>query len=146
MRVLIVDDEPVEQAAFGSFLAARSDVQCVDLAKDRVEALEKLGSTPYDLLLLDINIPQLSGPELLDRLKGRAEPLPAIVFVTAHDDHAVAAFERHAVDYVLKSASEKRMGDALDVAVHRTPAERATHWAEVLPQLQASAKTRAPKV
>jgi two-component system LytT family response regulator len=146
MRVLIVDDEPLEQAALGKFLAARSDVEFVDFANDSVKALKKLGNGPYDLLLLDINMPELSSTELLNRLKGRVEPLPAMVLVTAHDEHAVAAFERHAVDYVLKPVSEERIGDALAVAVRRTPAERASHWAEVLPQLQASARSRAPKI
>jgi two-component system LytT family response regulator len=146
MRVLIVDSEPLSQAALGKVLAARSDVQLVDLASDGVEALEKLGKSPYDLLLIDINMPELLGIELLNRLKGAAGPLPAVVFVTAHDEHAVAAFEKHAVDYVLKPFSKERIGDALDVAVRRTAAERTAHWAEVLPQLQASATTRAPKV
>jgi two-component system LytT family response regulator len=146
MRVLIVDEEPLGQAALGKALAARSDVQTVDLASDGVEALEKLGKRPYDLLLLDINMPELAGIELLDRLKGCAEPLPAVAFVTAHDEHAVPAFERHAVDSVLRPVSKEHIGDPLDVAVRRAAGERATDWAEVLPQLQASARTRAPRV
>jgi two-component system LytT family response regulator len=146
MRVLIVDHEPLAQAALGKVLAARSDVQLIDLATDGVEALEKVAKRPYDLLVLDINVPELSSIELLHRLKGRAEPLPSVVFVTAHDEHAVAAFERHAVDYVLKPFSQEDIGEVIDVAVCRTAAERAAHWAEAVPQLQASARTRAPKV
>jgi two-component system LytT family response regulator len=146
MRVLIVDDEPLGQAALASVLAERSDVELFDLADDGVEALEKLGKNPYDVVLLDINMPELSGIELLDRLKARDEPLPSIVFVTAHDEHAITAFEKHAVDYVLKPFSTERIGEALDVAFRRTAAERAAQLVEVLPQLKNLSRPRAPKI
>ncbi len=62
--------------------------------------------------------------------------VPAIVFVTAHNQHAVAAFEKHAVDYVLKPFSDERIHSALDTAVHRTQSERAARFMELLPQLE----------
>src|SRR5258708_17205171 len=146
MRVLIVDDEPLGQRALADVLTARSDVERFDLANDGVEALEKLRKSSYDVVLLDINMPELSGIELLDRLKGRVEPLPSVIFVTAHDEHAITAFARHAVGDVLKPFTTERIRDALDVAFRRTSAERAAQLVAVLPQLQALAKRRVPKI
>jgi two-component system LytT family response regulator len=136
MRVLIIDDEPLAQVALGNILADRADVERVDVAGDAVEALEKLSSESYDVLLLDINMPEISGIELLDRMKCREEPLPSIVFVTAHAEHTLAAFRKHAVDYVLKPFSRERIDEALDAAFRRNTGERAAKLVEGLPQLQ----------
>ena len=108
MRVLIVDDEPLAQTALANVLSARSDVEHFDSANDAVEALEKLATDSYDVLLLDINMLDLSGTELVDQLRKRHFPLPSIVFVTAHLEHAIAAFEKHTVDYVLKPFSNEQ--------------------------------------
>src|SRR5262245_4847437 len=105
MRVLIVDDEPLSRSALANALRARSDVDAFDSAKDAIQAFEMLEKRPYDVLLLDIQMPELSGIELAKRLNRRVAPIPSIVFVTAHHEHAVAAFEMHAVDYVLKPFS-----------------------------------------
>ena len=83
-----------------------------------------------------IHMPELSGMELADRLHKRVGAIPSIVFVTAHHEHAVAAFERHAVDYVLKPFSPERIREALDVAIRRTESERAAQLISVLPQLE----------
>src|SRR5215469_1040026 len=108
MRVLTVDDEPLARTALANILAERSDIERFDSANDAVEALDKLASEAYDVLLLDINMPELSGIELLDRLQRRSQSVPSVVFVTAHDQHAITAFEKHAVDYVLKPFSSER--------------------------------------
>ena len=68
-----------------------------DSTNDASEAL-KLATDSYDVLLLDINMLDLSGTQLVDQLRERNLPLPSIVFVTAHFEHAVAAFKRHTVD------------------------------------------------
>jgi len=80
-------------------------VEHFDSANDAMEALEKLATNSYDVLLLDINVLDLPDTELVDRVRERSLPLPSIVFVTAHVEQAVAAFERHTVDYVLKPFS-----------------------------------------
>src|SRR5580692_3565240 len=136
MRVLIVDDERLAQTALASILSARSDVEHFDSADDTSQALEKLASDSYDVLLLDINMLDLSGTELLDQLRERNRPLPSIVFVTAHVEHAVTAFERHTVDYVLKPFSNESINEALDRASRRAKGERAAQLIEALPQLQ----------
>lgn len=136
MRVLIVDDEPLAQTALARILRTRPDVESFDCAGDSVEAIDKLRRTAYDVLLLDINMPELSGIELVDRLKEAGLPLPSIVFVTAHEEYAIAAFEKQAVDYVLKPFSAERIGEALNHAFRRTAGERASRLLEVLPALQ----------
>jgi len=146
MRVLIVDDEPLAQTALANVLAARVDVEHFDSANDAVEAIEKLATESYDVLLLDINMPELSGTELADQLRGRNPPLPSIVFVTAHDEYAIAAFEKHAVDYVLKPFSNERIGEALDRAVQRAQGERASKLIEALPQLQKLARPQYSRI
>jgi two-component system, LytTR family, response regulator len=143
MRVLITDDEPLAQVALTNILANRPDVERYDLANDAVEALEKLSHETYDVVLLDINMPEVSGIEMLDRLREQDRPVPSIVFVTAYHEHAITAFKRHAVDYVLKPFSQERIHEALDVAFRRTAGERAARLLEDLPHFQ-SLMHRAP--
>jgi DNA-binding LytR/AlgR family response regulator len=135
MRVLIVDDEPLAETALAKILSARRDVERFDLANVAVEALEKLATDSYDVLLLDIDL-DLSGSKLVDELRERNFLLPSIVFATAHVEHAVAAFERHTVDYVLKPFSNESINEALDRAARRAQGERAAKLIEALPQLQ----------
>src|SRR5271167_387820 len=135
MRVLIVDDERRSLTAWAKVLSARSDVEHFDSANDAIEALEKLATDSYDVLLLDINMPDLSGIELVDQLREQNLPLPSVVFVTAHVEHTIAAFEKHTVNYVLKPFSNERIGEALDRASRRAKGERAAKLIEALPQL-----------
>lgn len=137
MKVLIVDDEPLAQEALATTLEARGDVEAYAVAADPEEALEKLSAADYDVVLLDINLPDLSGIELLDRIRSTTDRVPAVVFVTAHDRYAIAAFEKHAVDYVLKPFSAERIQQALDTAVRRNEAERATRLVAFLSDVQA---------
>ena len=136
MLVLIIDDEPLARTALVNALAARGDVDAFDTANDAVEALEKLAKDSFDVLLLDINMPEISGIELVDRIREGGHAVPSIVFVTAYQEHAIAAFEKHAVDYVLKPFTVERLGKALDAAIGRNVGERAVRLVETLPQLQ----------
>jgi two-component system, LytTR family, response regulator len=136
MRVLIVDDEPLARSALENILATRNDVDVFHSAKDAVDALDKVRKEAYDVLLLDIHMPELSGIELVDCMKEQNQPVPAVIFVTAHHEHAIAAFEKHAVDYVLKPFSNERIHKALNVAMRRTASERAAKLMEILPELR----------
>jgi two-component system, LytTR family, response regulator len=136
MRVLIVDDEPLARAALAQILAARPDVEGFDSACDAIEAQEHLSKNSYDVMLLDISMPELSGLELLARLEQYERPLPSVVLVTAYAQHAVAAFEKHAVDYVLKPFSTERVNQALEFACQRTASERAARLMEFMPHLR----------
>jgi len=136
MRILIVDDEPLARKALQQALLTRTDIERLDSANDAIEALDKIEKNGYDVLLLDIQMPELSGIELAARLNKRKQPAPAIVFVTAHHEHALAAFESHAVDYILKPFSQERIHEALDIAFRRSESERAARLIRILPQLE----------
>src|SRR5215471_522488 len=135
MRVLIVDDQPLAQTALANILSARSDVEHFDSANDAIEVRDKLATDAYDVLLLDIDL-DLSGSQLIDQLRERDLPLPSIVFATAHAEYALAAFERHTVDYVLKPFSNESINEALDRAARRAKGERSAKLIEAFPQLQ----------
>lgn len=136
MRALIIDDEPLSRAALATVLAGRRDIAEFDSAADADEAMDKISATNYDVLLVDIKMPGTSGIELLDKVKWHESPLPSIIFVTAHQEHALAAFNKHAVDYVLKPFSRERIDEALNAALRRSEGERAAKLLQELPQLQ----------
>jgi len=117
MRALIVDDEPLARQALGRILGRRIDIDTVNFAEDGKAALAVLRSDPHDVVLLDIHMPELSGLQLVDCLAEMGGCPPAVVFVTAFDEHAVAAFEKKAVDYVLKPFNADRVHRAVDSAV-----------------------------
>jgi len=146
MRVLIVDDEPLARTALAKILAARPDVECFDAAGDAIEAEQHLSKDNYDVMLLDINMPELSGFELLSRLEQLPRALPSVVFVTAYSQHAVAAFEKHAADYVLKPFSPERVNQALEFASRRNASERAAKLLQLLPHLQALPQPTSSKI
>ena len=135
MHVLIVDDEPLARGALEQALTNRDDIERLDSAKDTVEALGKIEEQAYDVLLLDIEMPEQSGIELAASLNKRKQPVPAVVFVTAHHEHALAAFESHAVDYILKPFSQERVHEALNIAFRRSESERAAHLLKLFPQM-----------
>ena len=136
MRILIVNDEPPAQIAFTNILAGRREVEGFDTANDAVEALDKLMHRSFDVLLLDISMLEVSGIQLLDQLTVHGRRLPSVFFVTAYQHHALAAFKKHAVDYVLRPFSNERVDEALDVAFRRSAEERAVSLVETLPPLQ----------
>jgi two-component system, LytTR family, response regulator len=146
MRVLIVDDEPLARSALEQALCGRNDIEALDSAIDAIQALNMMQKETYDVVLLDIRMPELSGIELADRLNKRNRPIPSIIFVTAHDQHAVAAFETHAVDYVLKPFSSDRIHEALNVAFRRTENERAARLLRILPHLETLSARHSGKV
>lgn len=136
MRALIVDDEPLGRAALANILSKRTDIEVLDSAIDAVDALEKISNNAYDVLFLDVNMPEVSGIELLDQMRCAGQRIPAVVFVTAYQEHAISAFEKQAVDYVLKPASAVRINQALDNAQKRTAGERAAKLVEAFTLLE----------
>jgi CheY-like chemotaxis protein len=124
MHVLIVDNEPLAQIVLSNILANGREVEGFDTANDAVEALKKIMRQSYDVLLLNISMPELSGFELLVQLKARDSPLPSVVLVTACQLHAHATFKKHAVDSVLKPFSNEGIEEALEVAVRGSAGKR----------------------
>jgi len=146
MRVLIVDDEPLARSALASLLAERADLKEFQVAEEAHEALERLRASPFDVLLLDIHMPVLTGLELIERLNRHAGPKPSVVFITAYAEHAVEAFEKRAVDYVLKPFVPARVHEALDVAARRSAEERAGRLLDMLGDGLKVRPERAPRV
>ena len=111
LRVLVVDDVQLARQRLERLLAAEPDVELVGSCADAVAALEALAGARPDLLLLDVEMPEIDGFGLLARLP--AGMRPEVVFVTAYDQHAVRAFDVHAVDYLLKPVEPERLHAAL---------------------------------
>src|SRR5262245_7006468 len=112
LSVLVVDDELPAREELGYLLAQHPRVGRVVDAGSATDALRLLETTDVDAVFLDIAMPGLSGLDLA-RVLGRFKQPPAVVFVTAHDEYAVTAFEINAVDYLLKPVSEARVAEAL---------------------------------
>ena len=106
IRTIIVDDEPVAREFLRRLLTHESDIEIVAECHNGREAVKKLREERADLVFLDIQMPGLSGFEVLQSLEARS--IPAIVFVTAFDEYAVRAFDVHALDYLLKPFNETR--------------------------------------
>ncbi len=128
LRALIVDDEDLGRAIVREHLAAHGDVEVVGEAGNGFEALKLAAELKPDLIFLDIQMPKLDGFEVLELLEGE----PAVVFVTAFDQHALRAFDAHAVDYLLKPFAKDRFDAALEKA-------RAQHTGRRSPVAQATA-------
>ena len=114
LRVLIADDERPARRFLANLLAACADVELVGEAGNGKEAVELIERLRPDVALLDLQMPELGGLDAARVVDPAA--LPAIVFVTAFDDHAVEAFEVNAVDYLLKPVEAPRLQAALDRA------------------------------
>jgi two-component system LytT family response regulator len=112
IRVVIADDEPLARRGIRQLLAAHPDMAVVGEARNGREALRLLEATDPDLLFLDVQMPELDGFGVL-RAHG-SRRMPAVVFVTAHDEFAVKAFDAHAIDYLVKPLEEARFLDAID--------------------------------
>lgn len=112
LRVLIVDDEPPARERARYLLSKIGGVEIVGDAANGNEALRRIDEYQPDLVLLDIQMPELDGLRMIEAL----DDPPAIVFSTAYDHHAVRAFDLEAVDYLLKPYSAQRLARALDRA------------------------------
>jgi DNA-binding LytR/AlgR family response regulator len=129
LTALIADDEEAPRAQLRAALQRRwPELQIVAEAVNGVDAWDAFLEHEPDLCLLDIRMPGLTGIEVAERIAGRAQ----VVFVTAHGDHALAAFDAGAVDYVLKPVDDERLGRALE----RVQARLAQPPADAAPQAQ----------
>jgi len=114
LKVLIVDDEPLARLRLRGLVETCAEPPCrvVGEAGDAEEALAVLAAEPCDLVLLDIAMPGRDGLKLADELRRLPQP-PRVVFVTAHADHALRAFEVEALDYLTKPVRRERLQAAL---------------------------------
>src|SRR5262249_9124190 len=110
IRTLVAEDEKVARESLCQLLAEVPWIECVGVAADGREAARLIDALEPDLVFLDVQLPELSGLGVLEEAHHR----PAVVFTTAHDRYAVAAFEVEAIDYLLKPFGRRRLADALE--------------------------------
>ena len=115
MKVLIVDDEKPARDRLTRMVEKLPEYQIVGHASNGNEAIQQAESSDADIVLMDIRMPGLDGIQAARHLSGLEYP-PAVIFTTAYADHALDAFETHAVDYLMKPVKQDRLQHALEAA------------------------------
>jgi two-component system LytT family response regulator len=154
IRVAIVDDEQLARERMRSLLSEHSDVELVAECADGAEAIRAIEEKQPDLVFLDVQMPDVDGFEVVEALERHSEEAaeaattsgptgttngsqrPAIVFVTAHDDHALRAFEIHALDFLLKPFDQSRFDKTLARARWQLGQSRSTVDARLVALLE----------
>lgn len=122
LRTLVADDEPLVRDRICSLVDADPDLERIGSCGDGASTLERLMDGGIDLLLLDVQMPEMDGFSVLEAL--RPKPCPIVIFITAYDEYALRAFEQHAVDYLLKPFDRERFEKAI---AHAKSILRASH-------------------
>ncbi|MDW8130305.1 MAG: LytTR family DNA-binding domain-containing protein [Bryobacterales bacterium] len=135
LRVLIVDDEPLIRTGVRRDLATMPFVEVAGECGSVAETVEAIRSGHFDLVLLDVEMPDGTGFDVIRQIGPRH--MPAVVFVTAYDEYAIQAFEVNAVDYVLKPFDSARLKESIQRA-----RERLARPAELIKQLEAMLETQ----
>jgi two-component system LytT family response regulator len=130
LRVLIVDDEPLGRRRVAGLLRKERGVEIVGMIGDGVSAVEAIRSLTPDLVFLDVQMPGMSGLEVV-RTIGPAD-MPTTVFVTAYDKHALEAFDLAAIDYLVKPFDDERFGEAFQRARRMARLEEASRLRDKL--------------
>jgi two-component system LytT family response regulator len=132
IRTLIVDDESLARERIASLLKKENDIEIVGECSDGEEALKVIDTLKPDLVFLDIQMPMMTGVEVIKNL---SEHLPEVIFVTAYDEYAVEAFEMNALDYLLKPFDQERFSKTLARARQRILVSSTTEISEKLNSL-----------
>ena len=114
IKTLIVDDEILARRRIRRLLESEDDIQIVGECANGTEAVQALNKQPIDIIFLDVQMPELSGFEVLEEIS--SDKWPIIIFVTAYDKYALKAFDVHAIDYLLKPFDDERFYIALQHA------------------------------
>lgn len=130
IRTLVVDDEQLARRGLKTLVDRHPDCTVVGVCADGREAIARIAELKPDLVLLDIQMPEITGFNVLERLPQDA--LPVVIFVTAFDEFAVRAFEVNALDYVLKPVSQQRLREALDRAVAQVRGRKLAEYGSTL--------------
>lgn len=108
-KILIIDDEPLARSITKEYLQKHTDLELVEECNDGFEGLKAIQEHQPDLIFLDIQMPKITGFEMLELL----EQPPSVIFTTAFDEYAIKAFEAHAIDYLLKPFNQERFDKAI---------------------------------
>jgi two-component system LytT family response regulator len=141
VRALIVDDEPVARAGLRKLLAGHPRIVVVGDAGDGPAAVRAIRKLRPDLLLLDVQMPEMNGFDVLDAVG--ADTVPAVVFVTAYDHFALRAFEMRALDYLLKPFDDERFASVIARALEHVDRQRDGDLARRLASLLEAYEARA---
>jgi len=144
MRVLVVDDEPLARRGVVHRLRQFKDVEVVGECGDGISAVERILERSPDVVFLDIQMPGMDGFEVLRALpRGK---VPAVVFLTAHEQHVLRAFDVHALHYLVKPVDDTRFGEAVDRVRHLLEAELRAETARVMSLLDGASDRYAPRL
>lgn len=133
IKVLIVDDEPLARRRIRSLLAKHSEMQIVSECSNGLEALEAIELKQPDLIFLDMQMPEMDGLTLIKNKN--PDDLPFVIFVTAYNNYGLAAFDAHAVDYLLKPFDPQRFDEAIEQAKERLALKSRISGQEILSEL-----------
>ena len=114
IKVLVADDEPLARERLSGLLTQEPDIEVVGQARDGEEAVTAIHDDSPDLVFLDVQMPQMSGFDVIEAVG--TDKMPLVIFVTAYDQHALKAFQVRALDYLLKPFDRERFKDALSRA------------------------------
>lgn len=137
-RVLVVDDEPLARERVRALLQGLPDVECIGECADGVAAVAAIHKDAPDIVLLDVQMPELDGFGVISALSGGK--MPAVIFVTAYDRFALKAFEVHAVDYLLKPFDKERFVTAINRAIDQVKRQQAGELSQRLTALLADVR------
>jgi DNA-binding LytR/AlgR family response regulator len=146
MKTLIVDDEPIARRVLREGLELLPQVEVVGEAGDGRSALQQIEKLGPELVFLDLQMPVMSGFEVVRHLAGKT--LPIIVIVTAFDQHAMRAFEAGGVDYLLKPVQDARLKEAVERAhgLRHKPLDAANHAAKIVAAAEPSTPPTGRKI
>jgi two-component system LytT family response regulator len=133
LSACIVDDEELARRGIRSRLSSHDDISVVAECESGREAVEAIQSRDLDLVFLDVQMPGLDGFDVIDAVG--TDAMPVVIFVTAYDEHALRAFDVHALDYLLKPLDEERFSEALDHARARIAEQEAGQFEDRLSDL-----------
>jgi DNA-binding LytR/AlgR family response regulator len=144
LKTLIVDDEPIARRILREELESMHGVEVIGEAANGPSALDQIARRGPDLVLLDLQMPQMSGLEVVRNIR-HGTKMPIIVIVTAHDQYALDAFDAGAIDYLLKPVRTQRLMEAVERAKHvgtRQRVEGLAHLQEVADSVAGPGETR----
>lgn len=139
-KALIVDDEPLALEGLRLLLRQDPEIAGIEEASGGAEAVAAIRTAPPDIVFLDVQMPEMDGFDVVNAVG--AENMPIVVFATAHDRHAVRAFEANAVDYLLKPIHRDRFFAALERAKTRARADRDTSERRIVALLESMEKSQ----
>ncbi|MGQ0740399.1 MAG: LytR/AlgR family response regulator transcription factor [Bacteroidota bacterium] len=127
-RIVIIDDEPLARSVLREYLQKHPELEMMQECGDGFEGLKAIQQHQPDLIFLDIQMPKITGFEMLELI----EQPPAVIFTTAFDEYAIKAFESHAVDYLLKPFNQERFDKAISKWKEQKPADSGKATSELL--------------